>query len=112
MKTTPSVWRAKAALPLLLIAASIFAPLQVEAQTPADAALPANQTLDWGSETVTQSSSTRGQLSLNGLWRFIPAEGAAARDPQTGLGLYPRAGQLEEQQRYRGARHRHDVAEL
>jgi beta-galactosidase len=47
---------------------------------------PPNQTLDWGSETVTQSSSTRGQLSLNGLWRFIPAEGAAARDPQTGWG--------------------------
>ncbi|HEX8834282.1 MAG TPA: hypothetical protein VF719_08775, partial [Abditibacteriaceae bacterium] len=80
------VRRTKAALTLFMAAASICAPLNAQAQAPVDATLPANQTLAWGSETVTQSSPTRGQLSLNGLWRFIPAEGAAARDPQTGWG--------------------------
>jgi beta-galactosidase len=87
MKTTHPLPRAKAALALLIIAASVFAPLSVQAQTPAtDAPLPANQTLTWGAETVTQTSPTRGQFSLNGLWRFIPALGDAARDPQSGWG--------------------------
>jgi beta-galactosidase len=87
MKMTHPIRRAKAALPLLLVAASVFSPLKMHAQTPtADAALPANQALNWGTETVTQTSPTRGQMSLNGLWRFIPAEGDAARDPKTGWG--------------------------
>jgi hypothetical protein len=87
MKKTPSIRRAKAALALLIAATSVFAPLKAQAQaTATDAALPTNQTLDWGSEAVTQTSATRGQFSLNGLWRFIPAEGDAARDPKTGWG--------------------------
>jgi hypothetical protein len=53
---------------------------------PKNAELPANEQLNWGKETVTQTSTTRGTVSLNGLWRFIPAEGAAARDPQAGWG--------------------------
>jgi beta-galactosidase len=86
MKKTCLTPRAKAALAFLITAATVSAPLSVQAQTPADAALPANHTLGWGSETVTQTSPTRGQFSLNGLWKFIPAEGTAARDPQTGWG--------------------------
>jgi hypothetical protein len=61
--------------------------LAPEAETePKNAELPPNQSLNWGRENVTQTSATRGTLSLNGLWRFIPAEGVAARDPQTGWG--------------------------
>jgi beta-galactosidase len=40
----------------------------------------------WGEETVTAISPTRGEISLNGLWKFLPAEGATARNPQKGWG--------------------------
>ena len=51
-----------------------------------NAELPANQKLNWGQEPVTAISATRGQVSLNGLWRFVPAEGPAAKDPTAGWG--------------------------
>lgn len=51
-----------------------------------DAKLPANQKLGWGEELVKSLSATRGEVSLNGLWRFVPAEGEAGRDPKSGWG--------------------------
>jgi hypothetical protein len=54
--------------------------------TARNATLPSNQKLNWGEEAVKTISSTRGEMSLNGLWRFIPAEGEAGRDPQSGWG--------------------------
>ncbi|MDQ3814864.1 MAG: beta-galactosidase, partial [Armatimonadota bacterium] len=40
-----------------------------------NAELAANVRLNWGQEPVTPISATRGQISLNGLWRFLPAVG-------------------------------------
>ncbi len=51
-----------------------------------NAVLPGNQRLNWGQEPVNAVSTTRGQISLNGLWRFVPAEGATAKDRQVGWG--------------------------
>ena len=50
------------------------------------AELPDGATLYWGKEPVEVVSSTRGQICLNGLWRFVPAVGPAASDPKSGWG--------------------------
>src|SRR4028118_1026646 len=60
-----------------------------------DATLPSNQKLNWGEEAVKTISTTRGEMSLNGPWRFIPAEGAAGRDPQSGWGYIRVPGNWE-----------------
>lgn len=52
-----------------------------------DAELPPGQTVTWGQEPVEIVSPKRGTVCLNGLWRFQPALGVAAAQPQaTGWG--------------------------
>jgi beta-galactosidase len=53
-----------------------------------DAPLPSGVTLDWGKETVTAESPARARISLNGLWRFLPAHDAetAKAPPAQGWG--------------------------
>ena len=50
------------------------------------AELPEGETLHWGKEPVEALSAKRGQICLNGLWRFVPAVGPAASDPKEGWG--------------------------
>jgi beta-galactosidase len=51
-----------------------------------DAVLSADKMPRWGEESVTVISAARGEISLNGLWKFLPAEGPATRDPKVGWG--------------------------
>jgi beta-galactosidase len=49
-----------------------------------DAPTPNN--LNWDKAEVQPISSKRAQISLNGQWKFMPAEGATASDPKSGWG--------------------------
>ena len=61
-----------------------------------DAVLPAGISLNWDKTSVETVNAKRSRVSLDGIWRFMPAaEGAAAPD-EDGLGLYQGAGQLGE----------------
>jgi beta-galactosidase len=58
-----------------------------------DAEPPANYPLTWGGEPEVVLSSTRSEIVLNGLWRFLPASGPAAQAPtETGWGYIPVPG--------------------
>ena len=55
------------------------------ATTPlADAGLPAGVTLNWEQTSVVTVNAKRAQVSLTGLWRFIPAADGAAAPPKVG----------------------------
>jgi len=58
----------------------------ITADTFIDGKLPAGEKLYWCKEPVETLSSTRGRRVLNGIWRFLPARGAAAKDPKGGWG--------------------------
>ncbi|WP_288514812.1 sugar-binding domain-containing protein [uncultured Victivallis sp.] len=45
-----------------------------------DAPAPAGRTVDWGKEPVVPYGSDRGEIVLNGLWRFQPIDPALNRD--------------------------------
>ena len=49
-----------------------------------DAVLPAGVTLDWDKTRVETVSAKRAQVSLDGIWRFVPAAEAAADPPKLG----------------------------
>jgi beta-galactosidase len=49
-----------------------------------DAKAPAGQELTWGSEPVEVQSTTRSRIVLNGVWKWMPANGAT---PDGGWGL-------------------------
>ncbi len=50
----------------------------------ADAKLPAGMTLDWDKMTLVTVNAKRAQVSLNGIWRFIPATEGTAEPPKVG----------------------------
>ncbi|MGA3267404.1 MAG: beta-galactosidase [Verrucomicrobiota bacterium] len=50
----------------------------------ADAVLPAGVTLDWDKTNITAVNAKRVQISLGGVWRFMPAAGGAAAPAQVG----------------------------
>jgi len=50
----------------------------------ADAKLPAGVTLDWDKTSVETLNSKRSQVSLDGIWRFIPAAEGSAEPPKVG----------------------------
>lgn len=50
----------------------------------ADAELPAGMALDWDKANVVAVNAKRVQVSLNGVWRFIPAVKEAAEPPKLG----------------------------
>ncbi len=52
----------------------------------ADAVLPAGAALDWDKASVKTLNARRAQVSLDGIWRFIPAAEAAADPPKLGWG--------------------------
>lgn len=55
------------------------------ATTPlADAALPAGLSLNWDKTSIVTVNAKRAQVSLNGIWRFIPAAEGAAEPPKVG----------------------------
>jgi len=72
--------------PLLLL---LFMPHRgVAAAAPevSDAVLPAGTSLDWDKNSVTTVNPKRSEVSLNGLWRFIPAVEGSADAPKLGWG--------------------------
>ena len=52
--------------------------------SPADAALPPGLALGWDEATVKTVNSKRAQVSLDGIWRFIPAADGQADPPKLG----------------------------
>ncbi len=63
----------------LTVTPHLLAPTQV-----GDAVLPAEMKLDWDQTNVTALNSKREQISLNGIWQFIPAAEAEVKPPQQG----------------------------
>jgi beta-galactosidase len=51
-----------------------------------DAVLPEGERLTWNQEPVEQTSSLRGTVVLNGLWKFQPAVSGKTEPAQTGWG--------------------------
>ena len=51
-----------------------------------DAVLPTGAKLDWEKTSVKTVNARRAQVSLDGVWRFIPAAEAAADPPKLGWG--------------------------
>jgi beta-galactosidase len=51
-----------------------------------DATLPADQQANFGKADVQRISDTRDEMSLNGVWKFVPATGDNAREPKAGWG--------------------------
>jgi beta-galactosidase len=49
-----------------------------------DAELPAGMTLKWDQASVTKLNSKRAQISLDGLWRFMPATEGTLEPPKAG----------------------------
>ena len=87
--TRPALFFAAAAIvTMLLVGSAPFTVAAPQAAAPlTDAKLPDTVKLGWGEEPVTTISPTRATISLNGLWRFLPAEDEATRrDPQAGWG--------------------------
>lgn len=65
------------------VAARVSEPVLEVLGTPGeavDAPAPAGRTIDWGREPVTARGSDRGEIVLNGLWRFQPIDPARNRD--------------------------------
>ena len=50
----------------------------------ADARLPAGMTLNWDKTSIVTLNAKRAQVSLAGLWRFIPAAEGTAEPPKVG----------------------------
>jgi beta-galactosidase len=50
----------------------------------ADAALPAGVTLNWDKTSIVTVNPKRSQVSLDGIWRFIPAAEGTAEPPKVG----------------------------
>jgi beta-galactosidase len=57
----------------------LSAPAQV-----ADAVLPAGMTLNWDKPSIVTVNARRSQVSLDGIWRFIPATEGAAEPAKAG----------------------------
>lgn len=55
------------------VASAQVTPSTSNSKQPADAMLPAGTSLDWDKATVVKTNDKRSQISLNGIWRFIPA---------------------------------------
>ncbi len=51
-----------------------------------DAVLPKGLSLKWGEEPVTTLSPTRGEIVLNGLWKFMPAKKGMGEPAESGWG--------------------------
>ena len=52
----------------------------------ADAELPAGVSLDWDKASVKIVNAKRAEVSLDGIWQFIPAVEGAAQPPKVGWG--------------------------
>jgi len=50
----------------------------------ADAVLPADVSLNWDRTSITTVNPKRAQISLNGIWRFVPAAEGTAEPPKLG----------------------------
>ena len=61
-----------------------------------DAVLPDGIALDWDKTSVKTVSAKRAQVSLDGIWRFIPAAEAAAEPPKLGWAYHQGAGRLAD----------------
>ena len=55
-------------------------------ESPADAQLPAGVSLNWDKPSIVQLNAKRAQISLSGIWRFIPAAEGASAPPKAGCG--------------------------
>ena len=65
----------------LTVTPHLVAPTQL-----GDAVLPARITLDWDKTNVQTVNARRAQVSLDGIWQFLPAADAAANPPTLGWG--------------------------
>lgn len=54
---------------------------------PADAGLPAGAQLDWDKSGIVQVNAKRIRMSLDGIWRFMPASDGALSPPKLGWGF-------------------------
>ncbi len=61
-------------------------PHLVAPKQPGDAVLPAGATLDWDKTRVEVLNAKRAQVSLDGIWQFLPAAKTAANAPERGWG--------------------------
>jgi beta-galactosidase len=68
---------------LILVFLTVSTQLAVAAQS-ADAELPAGVALNWDNSLVTEVNSKRAQVSLNGIWHFIPAAEGSPEAPKVG----------------------------
>jgi len=50
----------------------------------ADAVLPAGMSLNWDTTSIVTVNAKRAQVSLDGIWRFIPAAEGSAEPPPVG----------------------------
>lgn len=51
-----------------------------------DAELPAGVSLNWDKTNIVPINSKRSQMSMDGIWRFMPATEGASEPPKTGWG--------------------------
>lgn len=67
-----------------LAGATLLPPLALAEPQSADAALPAGMSTNWDETNVVTVNAKRSQVSLDGIWRFIPAVSGEAGQPKTG----------------------------
>ena len=81
--SSPSPKMAPFCLPLILVFLEVTPHLTAAPQA-ADAELPAGMSLKWDNASLTALNSKRSQVSLDGIWQFIPADEGSAEPPKVG----------------------------
>ncbi len=64
--------------------ATLLPPLALAESQSSDAVLPAGMSTNWDQTSVVTVNAKRSQVSLDGIWRFIPAVAGQASPPKTG----------------------------
>ena len=90
LQIEPALWGSKGLLEVDDIVVKPFTTATVaQAVTAVDAAWPASAKVAWGSEQVEMQNARRARMSLNGPWKFSPAQsvrGQANAAPEKGWG--------------------------
>jgi beta-galactosidase len=67
-----------------LAGATLLPPLALAAQQSVDAVLPAGMSPNWDKTSVVTVNAKRSEVSLDGVWRFMPAVAGEADPPKSG----------------------------
>jgi len=70
-----------------LAGATMFPPLALADSQSADAVLPTGMSLNWDATRVIAVNTKRSRASLDGIWRFIPAQVGEVEPPKLGWGF-------------------------